>query len=105
MDADHRLQIEAYVAMAREFAADRAEAKSFQLRFIAEFKKDQRLYGDAAADILMDFFNDAECFEPDPELLKRLRERDPDLYIDEAQFRAKAVSFVQKAGALLRAGA
>jgi len=103
MNPDHRRQIEIYLALAREFALERGDGASFRRQFMHAFKQDQRRYDPRVGDLLMELFNDAECHQPDPKLLKELQRRDASLYIDEPTLRLRAKSFIEGAEALLRA--
>lgn len=96
MNDDIRAQLDRYVSTARDFIEGRLAGPSFQERFLNDFKKDQRLYADSISEYLMMMFDEAECYEPDPKLLRRLKQRDPKIYLNEDELRERARGFVQK---------
>lgn len=96
MTAEIRKRLELYAALARDFVDGRTNAAIFQDRFISSFKADKNLYEQPLTDTLMMMFDEADCYDADPELLKRLKAKDPDIYLDENELRDKAREFVRK---------
>lgn len=103
MSDEERRRLEAYLALARDFIEGRAAGPAFRTAFTERFKRDQSP-ANAAGELLSRMFNEAECYEPDPALLARLRERDPDLYIDEARLRENLRPLVGELAALVSRG-
>ncbi len=101
MNDQMRAKLSDYLQSARDFAEGRAAGPAFRERFMAAFAADQFLYGEPYAQALMSFFDEVECYEPDPALLSELKQRDAALYLDEGELRDKARGFVESMSALL----
>lgn len=97
-----RARAQSYLALAQAFAAERIAAPEFRRAFLDAFKGDPNLYEDAVSEPLLLFFDFVESYEPDPELLKGLKEDAPDVYLDAEELRSKAREFVAKLEPLLR---
>ena len=101
MNDEIRAQLNRYFFTARDFVDGRLSGPAFQERFLKDFKHDQRLYADPISELLMMMFDEAECYEPDPELLQQLKLRDPKIYLSEDELRERARGFVKKMGLIL----